>query len=145
MAPPDFGRSVNPISTKGGRLYPPNNTGNPGFSDLPTALNWKVFIEIQIKNSIQKQRGLKVSLPMPITFKVMNNRNRNASLDMILTLIQFGASHPKAASTTKAPKKKTPCTPCIGCNEFSIQMFWMVVLFYAFILILQSLRISNIL
>ena len=39
MAPPDFGRSVNPISTKGGRLCPPNNTGTPGFSDLPTALS----------------------------------------------------------------------------------------------------------
>ena len=38
QAPPDFGRSVNPISTKGGRLCPPNNTGTPGFSDLPTAL-----------------------------------------------------------------------------------------------------------
>ena len=37
MAPPDFGRSVNPISAKGGRLFPPNNTGTPGFSDLPTA------------------------------------------------------------------------------------------------------------
>jgi hypothetical protein len=38
MAAPDFGRSVNPISTMGGRLCPPNNTGTPGFSDLPTAL-----------------------------------------------------------------------------------------------------------
>ena len=38
MAPPDFGRSVNPISTKGGKSCPPNNTGTPGFSDLPTAL-----------------------------------------------------------------------------------------------------------
>ena len=38
MPPPDFGRSVNPISTKGVRLYPPNNTGTPGFSNLPTAL-----------------------------------------------------------------------------------------------------------
>ena len=38
MASPDFGRSVNPISTKGGRLCPQNNTGTPGFSDLPTAL-----------------------------------------------------------------------------------------------------------
>ena len=38
MALPNFGRSVNPISTKGDRLYPPNNTGAPGFSDLPTAL-----------------------------------------------------------------------------------------------------------
>ena len=38
MATPDFGRSVNPISHQGGRLCPPNNTGTPGFSDLPTAL-----------------------------------------------------------------------------------------------------------
>ena len=38
LAPPDFGRSVNPISTKGGRFYSPNNTGTLGFSDLPTAL-----------------------------------------------------------------------------------------------------------
>ena len=39
VAPPDFGRSVNPISTRGGgRLCLLNNTGNPGFSDLPTAL-----------------------------------------------------------------------------------------------------------
>ena len=38
MAHPDFGRSVNPISTKGGRLYPSNNTGTPGYSDLTTAL-----------------------------------------------------------------------------------------------------------
>ena len=38
MACPDFGRSVNPISTRGGRLCSPNNTGTPWFSDLPTAL-----------------------------------------------------------------------------------------------------------
>jgi hypothetical protein len=38
MAPPNFGRSVNPISTKEGSLFPLNNTGTPGFSDLPTAL-----------------------------------------------------------------------------------------------------------
>ena len=38
MAPPDFGRSVNPISARGARLCPPNNTGTPRFSDLPTAL-----------------------------------------------------------------------------------------------------------
>ena len=31
MAPPDFGRSVNPISTKGGRLCPPSNTSNPDY------------------------------------------------------------------------------------------------------------------
>ena len=38
MAPPDFGRSITPISTTGGRLCPSNNTGTPGFSELPTAL-----------------------------------------------------------------------------------------------------------
>ena len=43
MAPPDFVRSVNPISTMGGRLCPPNNTGTSGFSDLRTALHNDVF------------------------------------------------------------------------------------------------------
>ena len=44
MAPPDFSRSVNPISTRGGRLCPPNNAGTPGFSDLPTALTMSILI-----------------------------------------------------------------------------------------------------
>ena len=35
--------SVNPISTKGGRLCPPNNTGTPGFSDLPMALHCELY------------------------------------------------------------------------------------------------------
>ena len=38
MATPYFGRSVNPISTMGGILCSLNNTGTPGFSDLPTTL-----------------------------------------------------------------------------------------------------------
>ena len=41
MAPSDFVRSVNSISTREGRLCPPNNTGAPGFSGLPTALHLK--------------------------------------------------------------------------------------------------------
>ena len=41
MAPPYFGRSVNPISTSGGSLCPPNNTGTPGFSDLPIEMKNK--------------------------------------------------------------------------------------------------------
>ena len=44
MAHPDFGRSVNPISTRGtdyARLI--NTAGTPGFSDLPTALTCKFF------------------------------------------------------------------------------------------------------
>ena len=43
MAPPDFGRSVNPISTMETRLCPPNNTGHSEFSDLRTALHNDVF------------------------------------------------------------------------------------------------------
>ena len=40
MAPPDFARSVkvNHASTKPRILSPPNKTGTPGVSDLPTAL-----------------------------------------------------------------------------------------------------------
>ena len=37
MAHPDFGRSVNPISTRGDKLCL-ITTDTPGFSDLPTAL-----------------------------------------------------------------------------------------------------------
>ena len=46
MAPPDFGRLVNPISTKGGRLCPPNNAGTPGFLDLPMALGRHIKVLI---------------------------------------------------------------------------------------------------
>ena len=41
MAPPDFGRSVNPISTRGTDYAHLITTGTPGFSDLPTALKFK--------------------------------------------------------------------------------------------------------
>ena len=44
LSSPDFGRSVNPISTKVSRLCLPNNTGTPGFSDLPTALHYDLGI-----------------------------------------------------------------------------------------------------
>jgi hypothetical protein len=43
--PQILGRSVNPISTKGGRLCPPNDTGTHGFSDLPTALNYTYLLQ----------------------------------------------------------------------------------------------------
>ena len=55
---PGFGRSVNPISTRGARLCPSNNTGTPEFSDLPTALYLEVclfdFIARKLKKLIQK-------------------------------------------------------------------------------------------
>ena len=41
MAHPDFGRSINPISTRGTDYAHLITTGTPGFSDLPTALHIK--------------------------------------------------------------------------------------------------------
>ena len=41
MAHPDFGRSVNPISTRRTDYGHLITTGTPGFSDLPTALVFK--------------------------------------------------------------------------------------------------------
>ena len=49
MAPasPDFGLSVNPEPYLnhggGGGLCPPNDTGTPRFSDLPTALHYTTY------------------------------------------------------------------------------------------------------
>ena len=40
LAPPIFGRSANPISTRGDTLSPPSTTSPPKISDLATALNY---------------------------------------------------------------------------------------------------------
>ena len=40
VAPPDSGRSVNPISTRGKDYAHLITTGTPGFSDIPTALSY---------------------------------------------------------------------------------------------------------
>ena len=41
MAPPNFGRSVNPISIRGrGRLCPPNNSGTPDFQTIQRPWSW---------------------------------------------------------------------------------------------------------
>ena len=40
LAPPIFGRSVNPIPTGEGRLSPPITTGTPNVFHLPASLNF---------------------------------------------------------------------------------------------------------
>ena len=52
MAPPDFGRSVNPISTEreGGRICPAHYYWPHGFLDPPTALLCKVIYKTQMKS-----------------------------------------------------------------------------------------------
>ena len=42
LAPPIFGRSVNPIQTRKGRLSPPITTGTPKVFHLPAALNYYI-------------------------------------------------------------------------------------------------------
>ena len=49
---PIFGRSVNPISTRGSREYPPNNTGTPGFSDLATGLIMVTKVVLSYQQSL---------------------------------------------------------------------------------------------
>ena len=50
LAPPIFGRSVNPIRTGEGRLSPPITTGPLNVFHLPASLNYKVEIrEIRVK------------------------------------------------------------------------------------------------
>jgi hypothetical protein len=48
-APPVFGRSVNPISTRGDTLSPPSTSSPPGFSDLATALH--IYVPVGISNT----------------------------------------------------------------------------------------------
>ena len=44
MAPPYFGRSVNPISTRGTDYFHLITTGTPGFSDLLTEYVSRILI-----------------------------------------------------------------------------------------------------
>ena len=70
----DFGRSVNPISTKGGRLCPPNITGTPRFSDLPMALycikklQFFVLIKISVKVIIRLWSSLHLFVDCELFF-----------------------------------------------------------------------------
>ena len=47
MAPPDFGRSYNPISTRRKADYAHQiTTGTPGFSDLSTVLKRHYYVDV---------------------------------------------------------------------------------------------------
>ena len=51
MTPPDFGRLVNPISTRGTDYAHPSTTSSPGFSDLATRVIKKCLNATLIVNS----------------------------------------------------------------------------------------------
>jgi hypothetical protein len=48
--PPDFGRSVNPISTRDTEYAHLITTGTPGFSDLPMAL----YVAVNLRKDMSK-------------------------------------------------------------------------------------------
>ena len=49
MVPPDFGRSVNPISTEEGKLCPHITSPPPRFSNLPKSLGSMMSCEIMLR------------------------------------------------------------------------------------------------
>ena len=49
---PDYGRSVNPISTKGGRLCPPNNTGTPDFQTFRRPCHYILCIIYELQYNL---------------------------------------------------------------------------------------------
>ena len=76
MALSDFGRSVNPISTRGGRLCPLDNTGSPWFSDLPTTL--LKFIYFEKATTFCKISALDLSCVVTVKFTAEISQNFGA-------------------------------------------------------------------
>ena len=66
MTPPDFGRSVNPISTWETDYALLITTGTPGFSDLPTALLWS-----QPKHANPARKGRVEMAKLPVCTQIM--------------------------------------------------------------------------
>ena len=66
----DFGRSVNPISTRGTDYAHLITTGTPGFSDLPTALllSYVVLVKIFRKILWPSQNIATLLRPKPTQF-----------------------------------------------------------------------------
>ena len=64
LALPIFGRSANPILTRGDTLSPPSTTSPPGISDLATALGLRHFRPFSL-----------LSLDLAKFLKLTNSRN----------------------------------------------------------------------
>ena len=80
-------RPVNPISTKGeggggGRLCPPNNTGTPGFSDLPAALTCTYHVLCSNRFFNKKKYPLMMSIEY-------NIQNRNTIYGLLIDIVNL--------------------------------------------------------
>ena len=122
MSSPDFGRSVNPITTKGGRLCPPNNTGIPGCSNLPTALRNRDGNEFVIEDDkkIQKQFKdllLKQEIESKKQYEEIQNQTKQLNLlqNLVLDLKNSQSSKKKAEKVDTEPIGK-----CVICLDKSL-------------------------
>ena len=68
MALSDFGRSVNPISTRGTDYAHLITTGTPGFSDLPTALS-KYHLELSFTTNSTEAVGRSENPGVPLVIR----------------------------------------------------------------------------
>ena len=104
IASPDDGRSVNPIfSTRGSRLYPPNNTGSPGCSDIPTALRNRDGNVIEDVKKIQKQLKdllLKQEIESKKQYEEIQNQTKQ------LNVLQNLVLDPKNSQSSKRKAEK---------------------------------------
>ena len=65
LAPPEFGRSVNPIQTRGGRLYPLHYCHPPGFKKLSTSLR-----ALRAKSALLAVRAVSMMKADYISFEI---------------------------------------------------------------------------
>ena len=79
-APPVFGRSVNPISTRGGTLSPPSTTRPPRFSDLATCLPATTTAQLVYTPN----RGNAVQIPIVTIDDDIDQGIRNSHMSQVL-------------------------------------------------------------
>ena len=78
MAHPDFGRSVDPISTRGIDYAHLITTGTPAFSDLPTALtiNIKVRVAKSLRDEVFDHRAMLIHALNNYIFDIIKNKRK---------------------------------------------------------------------
>ena len=64
----------------GNRLCPPNNTGTPGFSDLPTALQWSWSGTMDLCIEIRVRDRLDLCVIVLLKRKLTHSRRINSTL-----------------------------------------------------------------
>ena len=115
MAPPDFDRSVNPISTRAAD-YPHHITTNPlGFSDLPTTLEEEEETSDEDEPGMEPIKVANSSLPSGATRTSLKKKSKkNMSLRRkaeALLRLASAKSDDKSLSATASSITTNSCLP----------------------------------